>query len=149
MIFSLITDQWQLCLVCIVLILRRGQYGNPTDYFSKYWNAYERGRQHCTKLILGLVLRKRIFLFGAILCAFPFKVFFIKSAIMRTIVQYVYQTNADLMRILNHLKKFENVIDKTVFDFCHYYHFFGVKLLSNLFQGFTTSTKSELFDTQM
>jgi hypothetical protein len=58
------------------------------------------------------------------------------------------------MLILNHLKKLEKIIDKTVaknevFDFCHFYQFFGVKLISNLFQGFTTSTKSELFDTQM
>ncbi len=70
---------------------------------------------------------------------------------MRTIVQYVYQTNTDLMLIMNHLKKLGKVIDKTVvenavFDFCNFYHFFGVKLMSNFFK--TTSTKSELFDTQ-
>jgi hypothetical protein len=41
--------------LCLVLILKRGQFGNPVDYFSKNWNEYEQGEFRTRLLDHGII----------------------------------------------------------------------------------------------
>jgi hypothetical protein len=58
--------------------MHMNEVGNIVQYIQKQCTVCAVNRMP-GKLILGLVLRKSIFLFSVILCAFPFKVFFSKK----------------------------------------------------------------------